>query len=56
MVVTVKLEVRPGFFVVLNNVYYIPSMRRNLVSVSTLVKEQYCFLIDSVGIKISHDS
>lgn len=52
----VKLEFGPRIFIYLDNVYYVPSMRRNLVSVSILVKKQCTFYIDLQGIKISHDS
>ncbi|PRQ27363.1 putative RNA-directed DNA polymerase [Rosa chinensis] len=50
---TVKLEFRPGVFYYLEDVYYIPSMRRNLISVSVLVKKQFSFLVDFSGIKIT---
>ena len=35
----VKLILSPGVFLVLEQVYYIPSMSRNLISVAVLVKD-----------------
>lgn len=52
----VKLEFGPRIFFDLDNIFYVPSMRRNLVSVSILVKKQCTFYIYLQGIKISHDS
>ena len=52
----VKLVLRPGVFLVLEQVYYVPSMSRNLISVAVLVKDNCQFLIDSYGMKISRAS
>ncbi len=53
---TVRLVLGSGTYLDLNNVYYIPFMKRNLISVSQLVKQGCIFFIDSYGIKISLDS
>lgn len=53
---TVKLVLSSGAFFDIDNVFYIPSMKRNLISVSRLVKQRCTFFIYYSGIKISHDS
>ena len=53
---TVRLSLGLGNFLDIDNVFYIPSMKRNLISVSRLVKQGCSFLIDLSGIKISHGS
>ena len=53
---TLKLDLGSGNFLFLDNVYYVPSMRRNLVSVSLMVKSGCRLLIDSNGILISRNS
>lgn len=52
----VRLDLGQGRFFDLENVYCVPSMKRNLVSVSCLVKKRFSFFIDFEGIKISHGS
>lgn len=49
----VRLDLRSSVFYDLDNVYFVPSMRRSLVYVSLLVKTGCSFLIDNYGIKIS---
>ena len=54
---TIRLVSDSGSFLDLEEVYCIPSMRRNLVSISSLVKADYGFNIDlASGIKISRAS
>ena len=53
---SLKLDLGFGNFLILDNVFYVPSIKRNLLSVSLLAKLGCCFLIDSSGIKIFKDS
>ena len=53
---TLTLDLGLGKLLVLDNVYYVPSMRRNLVSASLLVKYGCRLVIDNNGITISKDS
>ncbi|MDD0148368.1 GAG-pre-integrase domain-containing protein, partial [Shigella flexneri] len=53
---TLKLDLGLGKLLVLDNVFYVPSMRRNLVSVSLLVKSGCRLVMDSNGILISKNS
>lgn len=52
---TLVLDLGLGNFLELNNVYCVPSMRRNLLSLSLLIKLSCSFLIDSYGIKVSRN-
>ena len=49
----IKLDLGSGVFYDLNDVYYVPSMKRNLVSVSILIQTGCSFLMNFDGIKIS---
>lgn len=51
-----KLDLGSGNVLFLDNVFFVPSMRRNLLSVSLLVKNGCSFFIDNFGIKISRNS
>lgn len=53
---SLRLDLGFGNFLVLDNVLYVPSIRRNLLSVSLLVKLGCTFLISSSGIKIFRNS
>ena len=46
----VKLRLKSGFVLQLNDVLYVPAMRRNLVSASKLVKQGFCFNCDDTSI------
>ncbi|GAV56573.1 UBN2 domain-containing protein [Cephalotus follicularis] len=45
-----------GFCLVLKNTFYVPSFRRNLVSLSTLDKEGYCFNFGNSKVQLSLNS
>lgn len=49
----IRLDLGSGVFYDLNDVYYVPSMKRNLVSVSILIQTGCSFLMNFDGIKIS---
>ena len=53
---TLKLDLGHENYFILDNVYYVPSIRRNLVSVSQLIKAGCRLLMDNNGILISRDS
>ncbi|KAM1502254.1 hypothetical protein ACFXTO_027626 [Malus domestica] len=53
---TVRIKLESGFSLDLENVCYVPSIRRNLVSVSQLVKKDFVFSINNSGFSIHKDS
>ena len=53
---TLKIDLGLGKFIFLDNVYYIPSLKRNLISVSLLVKIGCKLIIDFSGIKLFQGS
>ena len=48
----VRLKLKSGFILKLNDVLYVPAMRRNLLSASKLVKQGLAFLVDDDSVKI----
>ncbi|KAI5325275.1 hypothetical protein L3X38_034349 [Prunus dulcis] len=46
---SVQLQLVSGFSLVLKDVAYVPSMRRNLISVSRLVREKFIFVFSELG-------
>lgn len=50
-----RIELESGFFLDLADVVYVPSMRKNLVSVSKLVKAQYEVIVNVSGFSISRN-
>ena len=46
---SVQVQLVSGFSLVLKDVAYVPSMRRNLISVSRLVREKFIFVFSEVG-------
>lgn len=48
----VRLQLESGFYLDLEDVVYVPSMRRNLVSASKLVKSKFQFQVDDVGFSV----
>ncbi|KAM2033523.1 hypothetical protein FF1_015515 [Malus domestica] len=53
---TVRLKLEFGFHLDLENVAYVPSMRRKLVSVSKLVLLGYYFTLNKIGFNIFYNS
>ncbi|KAI5314255.1 hypothetical protein L3X38_043431 [Prunus dulcis] len=49
---SIELKLSSGFLLFLNKVLYVPSMRRNLVSASSLVKDGFAFTGDSEILKL----
>ena len=54
-VVEVRLQFSNSYFIVLNNVYYIPNFRRNLISVSRLLEHNYSISFSNKDIIISRN-
>ncbi|CAL8992371.1 unnamed protein product, partial [Prunus brigantina] len=46
---SVRLQLVSGFPLILKDVAFVPSMRRNLISVSRLTKELFSFVFSEVG-------
>src|SRR3954462_7012356 len=51
-----QLHLPSGFIMELNNCYYIPSMGRNIISASCLMKDGYSFASANNGRVISKDA
>lgn len=49
---TIKLQLDSGFILELQNVLYVASVRRNLISVSKLVKFGFAFIIDDDSMRL----
>ncbi|GKF29798.1 retrovirus-related pol polyprotein from transposon TNT 1-94, partial [Tanacetum coccineum] len=49
----VRVQLRDGSSFVLNNVRYIPELKRNLISLETLEKEGYTLKLQSSKVKVS---
>ena len=49
----VSLNLESGFTLVLNNTFYVPSFRRNLISILLLDKLGYCVTFGNFGINLS---
>ena len=53
---TASLKLSSGFELTLSNVVYVPSMRRNLISISVLDKCGFMFVFGNNEVKISCNS
>ena len=52
----VSLNLESGFTLVLNNTFYVPSFRRNLISIPLLDKLGYCVTFCNFGVNLSVNS
>ena len=52
----VSLNLESGFTLVLNNTFYVPSFRRNLISIPLLDKLGYCVTFGNFGVNLSTNS
>ena len=53
---TLKVDLGLGKFIFLDNVYYIPSLKMNLISIGLLVNMGFRLMIDFSGIKLFQGS
>jgi hypothetical protein len=53
---TTQLHLPSGFIMELNNCYFVPSLSRNILSPSCLMKDGYSFLSENSGCVISKDN
>jgi hypothetical protein len=53
---TMKLHLPSGFIMELNNCYFVPSLSRNILSPSCLIKDGYSFVSGNNGCVISKDN
>ena len=52
---SIRLQLDSGLNIILNNVYYVPSISKNIISVSCLDKDGYVFTISNSSLSISKD-
>ena len=52
----VSLNLESIFTLVLNNTFYVPSFRRNLISIHLLDKLKYCVTFGNFGVNLSINS
>ena len=53
---TMQLHLSSGFILELNNCYFVPSLSRNIVSPSCLMKDGYSFASENNGCVISKNN
>jgi hypothetical protein len=53
---TMQLHLPPGFILEMNNCYFVPSLSRNILSPSCLMKDGYSFVSENNGCVISKDN
>jgi hypothetical protein len=53
---TMQLHLPSGFIMELNNCYFVPSLSRNILSPSCLMKDNYSFATENNGCVISKDN